>query len=103
MYNSDGDFLFPSLRMNGVQPLMPDRCSRRSFVLPWCEPGSRERRSDGIRSGTALQRTFGRSEWMSRSHKNCSGKQTRVPRWTSIRRRFPQTSGMRATGKLSCC
>jgi integrase len=24
MYNSDGDFLFPSLRMNGVQPLMPD-------------------------------------------------------------------------------
>ena len=24
MYNTDNDFLFPSIRMNGAQPLMPD-------------------------------------------------------------------------------
>ena len=30
-YNSDGDFLFPSLRMNGTQPLMPDMVLKKAI------------------------------------------------------------------------
>jgi site-specific recombinase XerD len=31
MYNTDADFLFPSLRMNGTQPLMPDMVLKKAI------------------------------------------------------------------------
>ncbi len=42
-YKSDEDFLFPSLRMNGKQPLMPDMVLRK-IIRPAL---AKERRSQG--------------------------------------------------------
>lgn len=54
------------------------------------------RRSELLHSvGTAWQPISAAWEWMSRLRKSCSGTQIHAPRWTSTRKQFPQTSGVR--------
>jgi hypothetical protein len=101
-YGSDNDFLFPSLRKNGEQPLMSDMVLKK-IVLPSFERGSRGRSSAGTRSDTAWRPISAVWEWTSRSHRNCLDTPTLAPRWTSTRTLFPQISEVRVKGRLNCC
>jgi integrase len=85
-YNTDGDFLFPSLRKNGTQPMLPDMMLKKTIRPALERAGVTDRSSAGIHSGTALRPISGLWEWTLRSHRNCSGMRTREPRWTSTRR-----------------
>ena len=99
-FNGDADFLFPSLRMNGTQPLMPDMVLKKAIRPALTRAGITGK---VILAGTAWQPTSAAWEWMSRLPKSCSGTPIHAPRWTSTRKPFPQTSGVRVRGRLRCC
>ncbi len=103
LYKGDDDFLFPSLRMNGTQPLMPDMILKKAIRPALTRANITGKVIGWLASGTAWQPTSAVWEWMSRLHKSYSGTQIYAPRWTSIRKQFPQTSGVRVRGRLRCC
>ena len=61
-YDADGDFLFPSLRLNGKVPLSPDMVLRKIIRPALVRAEVTARGSAGTASGTVSQRTSARWE-----------------------------------------
>jgi integrase len=62
LYSNDSDFLFPSLRLNGSAPLMPDMVLKKIIRPGLDRAGVQGRSSAGIRSGTVWRPTY--DQWV---------------------------------------
>ncbi len=101
-FPAETDFLFPSIRKNGTQPLTPDMLLKGSFV-PQLRRRASGSGSDGIPSGIRWQRIFAASGSMSRWRKSCFDMQTAGSRWISIRRLSLRKRRWRTVGRPNCC
>ena len=69
LYKNDGDFLFPSIRLNGTKPLSPDSLLKKPFDQLLSGPVSKEKSSDGTTSAIPSGLCFEHSERTSKSRR----------------------------------